>query len=313
MGVADVIPGVSGGTVALLTGIYQQLVLSITRFDRRLAGMVVARRVGEALDYVNWKFLGSLGLGIGAGFIVAIRSLGHYLDQPDVRGYILATFFGMIIAASVIVWRMIPRDSTTAPGTRIMLAGAGILVAAAITFLRPQTIDEMPLWYVFVCGAVGICAMILPGISGALILLLLGMYEPLVATGREILEFKNLSTNIPVAVTFGIGAACGLAGSSRTLRWLLEKYNVATLSMLCGLMLGSLPLLWPWQSLVEDGATDNHKNIFQRYWPDTFDSLAMSYLMVAVVAIGAVMFAEVLAHRHARKNEGVADSHSNED
>ena len=126
MGMADVVPGVSGGTVALLTGIYQQLVLSISRFDKRLLGMVVARRFGEALEYVQWKFLGSLGLGIGLGFVIAIKSLGYYLDQVDVRGYILSSFFGMIIAASVIVWRMIPAISTTTDRSRLLMAGAGV-------------------------------------------------------------------------------------------------------------------------------------------------------------------------------------------
>jgi putative membrane protein len=297
MGTADVIPGVSGGTVALLTGIYPQLVLSISRFDTRFLGMLGRRQFGEAAAYVDWKFLVSLGTGIGLGFVLAAKSLGYYLQQENSRGYVLATFLGMIVAAAIFVWRMIPRRSGESGLSRWVLAVIGVLVALGISQLKPQILEHIPLWYVFLCAAIGICAMILPGISGAMILLLLGMYEPLLQSVHALIEFREVTANLLIAVVFAAGAVCGLVVSSRTLRWLLDRHNAATLSLLCGLMLGSLPLLWPWQRALNAGIDSSSRTIYEAYWPEALGRVGLQYVLVAVSATVVVLLVETLAQR----------------
>ncbi len=298
MGVADVIPGVSGGTVALLTGIYQRLIRAITRFDPGLLGLLIRGRWRAALDHVDWKFLLALGAGIVTGFVLAIRTLGHYLQQDAVRGIILAAFFGMVVAAVVIVARIIGRNSTGRWPRYVGLAVAGTLIAGAVAQVSPAPDGEsLRLWYVFLGGAIGICAMILPGISGALILLLLGLYEPLIASVKELLELKNMAVNLPIFVTFAAGAASGLAIASRSLRWMLEHFQAATLSLLCGLMIGSLPLLWPWQVALA-GATGRHgEKVFRPVWPDSIDQRVWIFPLTMVLAIAVVLLVDGLARR----------------
>ncbi len=300
MGVADVIPGVSGGTVALLTGIYHRLVGAISRFDKDLLSLLRQRRWRDALEHVDWTFLLTLGAGIATGFVAAIRTLGYYLQQDAARGIIMAVFFGMVVAAVLIVVRMVAGCD---PGRRPTSWGFGILgisigVAVFIFQLsRPDASQQLELWYVFISGAIGICAMILPGISGALILVLLGVYDPLVDSVKELLELKNAGTNLPIFLTFGGGAATGLAIASRWLRWLLDHYQAATLSLLCGLMLGSLPLLWPWQAAVEPMADDHGKKLYQSFWPDTLDERVWIYGLAAMLACLAVLGLERWARR----------------
>lgn len=310
MGVADVVPGVSGGTIALLTGIYPRLIRSISRFDRSLVSLVLRGRWRQAVQHVDGVFLVALVSGIGIGFVVAVKTLGRWLlDEPS-RSVVLAAFFGMVVAAVLIVAGLVKRAGPSTWSQRWVPGLVAFAVALLISRLTPDPGGgPISLWYFFLCGSLGICAMILPGISGALILVLLGVYERLVETARQLLGLENLASNLSVAAVFGMGAAVGLAVASRLLRWLLEHRPVPTLSVLCGLMIGSLPLLWPWQQAVA-AAEEPDRPPYRPVWPESLDHRAAVYAATALLAVLLVLTAERLAHRISLSRESGGDDSS---
>lgn len=303
MGAADVVPGVSGGTVALLVGIFERLIRAISSFDREWIGFLRARKIREALDHIDWQFLLALGMGLVTGFIITVKTLAHYLEDDSTRTLILAAFFGMILAATIIVARMVralPEDKKSSAGIDLATAGVGLAIALGIYFWqlgRGAANEDLSYWYLFICGAVGICAMILPGISGALILILMGVYEPLVSRIKAFLKFEDFGSNLLVCICFGLGALTGLALFSRVLRKLLDKYTAPTLSLLCGLMAGSLPFLWPFQVNTTPGVEKLKERIYEPVWPEALDGNFWKHVAVAAIATGFVLVAEMIGSR----------------
>ncbi|MGI9518500.1 MAG: DUF368 domain-containing protein [Pirellulaceae bacterium] len=290
MGAADVVPGVSGGTVALLTGIYHRLIRVISSFDRQWVKLLLARRFREAAEHVDWKFVVTLGAGLVTGFVITIRTVGHYLEVDSTRTLILAAFFGMIIAATIIVGQMIAQLDRVRPPVVWTMALAGLVVALLVTQLTPASaFTDPPLWYLFLCGAIAICAMILPGISGALILILLGVYQPLVHRVKSLLQFEDVAANLPVAIVFILGAITGLLLFSRVLRRFLDRYPAPTLALLCGLMVGSLPLLWPFQVNTTPEIEEVKQRIYRPEWPDALDGEFWRHVLVAFAAMCVVL------------------------
>jgi putative membrane protein len=238
MGSADVVPGVSGGTVALVVGIYERLIHSVRAgasgvfASVRLDGAGARRRFGE----VDWGLVLPLGIGIVTALYIGSRIVPHLLETYPVQ--VRALFFGLIVGSLVIPLRRM---------RHIGAAELGIMVAAAVAAfllvgLPPREIPAPPLYLVFVFAAIAICAMILPGVSGAFLLLVLGIYE---ATLRAL-----SALDIPYVAVFVAGAAVGLGLFSKLLEWLLEHHHEWTMAALVGLMAGSLRALWPW--LTED-------------------------------------------------------------
>lgn len=231
MGSADVVPGVSGGTMAFILGIYDELIDSIRAavpFLRHLLRL----RLREAFAVLPWRFLAALVAGIG----IAVLSLANFMhwaleNHPTL---IYALFFGLIVASVFVIRNRVRR--WTAP---VILA---VVVSAVFAFqlvgLRPAQTPES-LWFIFLSGMIAICAMILPGISGAFILVLLGKYQ-------YILNALT-SLNLPVIITFILGAATGIIAFSSFVRWLLDHHHDATVAALMGFMLGSLREVWPWK------------------------------------------------------------------
>jgi putative membrane protein len=234
MGAADVVPGVSGGTVALIVGIYERLVRSVAlgasaafRFIRLDIGGGMRR-----LRDIEWSLVLPLGLGILAALVIGSRIIPDLLDRYPEQ--IRALFFGLILGSLAIPFRRIGRVRLT----DVALIGAFAIGAFVLVGLPPREIDDVPLYLVVPAAAIAICAMILPGVSGAFLLLAMGIYRPtLVALA---------GFNLPYIVAFVGGAAVGLALFSKVLEWLLEHRHAATMAALVGLMAGSLRALWPW-------------------------------------------------------------------
>lgn len=237
MGMADVVPGVSGGTIAFISGIYEELLDSIRSIDAQALRLLFSGRFGALWRHVNGGFLASVLLGIA----VAVFSLAHlmtYLLEHHPIG-IWSFFFGLIVASALLVAREVGRWSAI-PCCSLV---AGIAAAWWIATVSPaQTPDTW--WFVALSGAVAICAMILPGISGAFILLLLGKYQYILQAVSDL--------NLPVLLLFGAGAAAGILAFSHLLSWLLKRWRDATVALLMGFMLGSLNKVWPWK-LPEEG------------------------------------------------------------
>jgi putative membrane protein len=242
MGAADIVPGVSGGTIAFITGIYDTLLDSIRAFDLALLARLWRLDMKGAWQHVNGDFLLALLLGIGTSLFSLARLFSWILDHHPVP--LWAFFFGLILASAVVLLRQI--GGWTAPRLLCLLLGAG---AAGLIAYSPVANLDFGLAGVFLSGFLAICAMILPGISGSFILVLLGMY------GTVLDAVKSL--DLAFLLVFILGAGTGLLCFSRLLHWLLERFHRATMALLTGFLFGSLAIVWPWKRVL-DWVQDSH-------------------------------------------------------
>ncbi|MCA9032732.1 MAG: DUF368 domain-containing protein [Planctomycetaceae bacterium] len=241
MGGADVVPGVSGGTIALIVGIYDRLVTAVSRCDGTLFGLVTSGRWCAAAAYVDLRFLVTLGLGIGCG-VLALGSVMHFLLEHHLQ-LTYAAFFGLIGASCWLVGKMIPKWNTAEIAMLVIGAAVAVWVVNQPTLKHPP--DGM--WYTFFCGVIAICAMILPGISGSFILLILGKYHDITGIIKNAAHFEVNARDIGSLVVFAFGCLVGLLSFSKFLKWLLARHQSVTLATLTGFMLGSLCRIWPFQ------------------------------------------------------------------
>lgn len=276
MGAADVVPGVSGGTVALLLGIYDRLVGQIAQLSAA-AGQVLRGRVRRGLAaarQADWGFLVALQAGIAVAVVGLVEVVRWLMDEQPVG--LSAAFFGLVAVTVVTTRSQVSR-------WRVGLVGIFVVVAALVFVLlgvRAGSVADPAAVVIIGAGALAICAMILPGISGAFVLLLLGLYDPI----TEAVSERNAGT----VVLFGLGAVIGLAVFSRLLQRLLERWRDAMIAVLMGLMAGSLRVLWPWP--VGDADSGGFGNA-------ALGAPPASDLAVAVVAAAAAAAVAMGLHR----------------
>lgn len=241
MGGADVIPGVSGGTIAFITGIYDEFVGSIAKFDVTAVQLLFKLKLREFWKHVNGSFLLAVLAGIGVS-VVSLASLMQML-LSDFPIQTWAFFFGLIVASSIFILRGIS-------GWRVregLFLALGCVLGVVVCTLSPaQTPDA--LWFIFLSGAIAICAMILPGISGSFILLILGKYQYIMSCITCVVSGENVLSNLVILAVFLIGAAVGIVAFSKFLHWLLARWNKETLIVLAGFIIGSLVKVWPWSN-----------------------------------------------------------------
>ncbi|PAR23228.1 DUF368 domain-containing protein [Vibrio metoecus] len=235
MGAADVVPGVSGGTIAFITGIYDTLLESIRRINPSLVGVLKAQGVAGAFRHINGWFLITLFGGIFTSIATLAKLISWLLVAHPVP--IWSFFFGLIVVS---VWHML-RQVEQKTFSRLLWLIAGALLAYGITVLKPLHLEPTYL-NVMLSGAIAICAMILPGISGSFILLLIGMYAPVLGAVKTL--------QIDILLLFLSGCVMGLLSFSHVLSWLLRRHRDITLTFLTGLMLGTLPKIWPWKETL---------------------------------------------------------------
>jgi putative membrane protein len=251
MGSADIVPGVSGGTVALILGIYQRLVTAISHFDATLLGCVRRRQWSAAAEHIDLRFLAALGCGILTGIASLASLMNELLTQDDTRPLTLAAFYGLIVASTVLVARMVHAKDNSARIRVVTMAVIGAAFAYWLTGLTPASTEPNKV-YVLLCGMIAICAMILPGISGSFILLLLGLYMYITGIVRRSLKFDVTADDLLTLAIFAAGCVIGLISFSKILRWLLDKFEALTMAILCGFMAGSLRRIWPLKKEVTD-------------------------------------------------------------
>lgn len=271
MGAADVVPGVSGGTIAFISGIYEELIDSISKVN--LATLKLWKKDGfaEMWRELNGNFLISLAIGIGLSIITLAKLIRHLLETQPIL--IWSFFFGLVLASIIYVARQITRWNLGA----IILLVTGALLAYFITTLTPQT-TNVSYPYVFLSGALAICAMILPGISGSFILLLLGMYKPVLDAIHD--------KNVGLLATLMLGAVVGLLSFSRLLKWLFDHYENLTLAVLTGFIIGSLNKIWPWKEVLKSEMINGKLKILEEksVLPAAYDGnpqLAYALLLAA--------------------------------
>ena len=235
MGSADVVPGVSGGTIAFIAGIYEELIDSINNIN--LQAVFVLRKEGLKAfwKHVNGNFFVVLLGGITVAIISLAKIITHLLETQPVL--IWAFFFGLVFASIYFVGKRVNTWNTS----RFIFFAIGALVAFYLTSLPAQP-ESDALWFIFISGMIAICAMILPGISGSFILLLLGSYQVVLASIHD--------KNLVIIVTFAAGAVIGLLSFSRLLKWMFVHYHDITIALLSGFLLGSLNKIWPWKETI---------------------------------------------------------------
>jgi len=241
MGAADVIPGVSGGTIAFIMGIYDDFVGSLAAINGEAVKLLFKGQFKAFWKHINGSFLLSLVIGIGISVISLAGLMQMLLSDFPIQTW--AFFFGLIVASSIFIIRGIS-------GWRLregLLLVLGIILGVVICTLSPtQTPDG--LWFIFLSGAIAICAMILPGISGSFILLILGKYQYIMGVISDLVSGVEFGRNLLILGVFAIGAVVGILGFSKFLHWLLARWNKETLIVLAGFIIGSLVKVWPWSN-----------------------------------------------------------------
>ena len=236
MGAADIVPGVSGGTVAFITGIYDQLLDSLRAVDLEFLARLSRLDIAGAWQHINGRFLLALLLGIATSIFSLAQLVSWVLEHHPVP--LWAFFFGLILASALVLLREV--DNWSVPKVLCLLSAGAVAVFIA---LSPVMSLEMGLAGVFLAGFLAVCAMILPGISGSFILVLLGMYS------TTLVALKSL--DLVFILVFVIGAGCGLLCFSRLLHWLLQRFHQGTMAVLTGFLFGSLLVVWPWKRVLE--------------------------------------------------------------
>jgi len=279
MGAADVVPGVSGGTMAFILGIYDELLDAIHAVDMNFIRRILSFKWSEAFQHFPWKFLLALFLGIAAAILTLASALHWALENRPVL--IWAFFFGLIVASIIVVRRRVSKwTAVNLLSALAAAAGAYILVGAS-----PSETSHTPLLLIL-SGAIAICAMILPGISGAFILVLLGKY-------RFVLEAVT-NLDILTIVFVGVGAVFGLLAFVRLLRWLLNKNHDLVVAILTGFMLGSIRKVWPWKILEPVSVTFTRET---NYFPSAFNTEVIWAVVFMAAGFGLVIVVEYFASR----------------
>lgn len=236
MGAADVVPGVSGGTIAFISGIYEELISSINNVNLSLLKTFKKEGFTSFWKQLNGNFLLALVSGIAISVVSLAKLISWLLENQAIP--LWSFFFGLVIASVFFVGKEIQRWNTAT----ILMLVLGAVVAYFITTLPPSTNTDS-LLYLFFSGALAICAMILPGISGAFILVLLGSYKTILEAVHE--------RDLKIIVTVGFGAIFGLLSFSKLLKWMFAHHKNLTLAILTGFILGSLNKIWPWKEVLE--------------------------------------------------------------
>lgn len=287
MGAANVIPGVSGGTIALITNIFEEMIDSIKSFDLKAIKLLFTGKLKEFLRHINLWFLVAVFLGVGISIVSLAKLLEFLFANYPV--YVWAFFFGLILASVYFVGRTVRRWNASVVISLVIGTG----VAIVISVLNPASENDHFL-YLTICGVIAVCSMILPGLSGSFVLILLGNYE---------LVMINAVSNfrIDILLPVVIGAALGLIVFSHFLSWVFKKFRDQTISLLTGFILGSLAILWPWKNPVyklDDigqilTKSDGDMVIagYERFIPDAINSeviLAVVYAVIGIVVIWAI-------------------------
>jgi len=241
MGICNVVPGGDSGTVALIAGIYQRIVTAISNVDATLLKQVLSGQWKAAFQRVDLWFMLPLVAGVGCG-IASMGTIMHYLVEHHFH-VMMPIFFGLIAASCWMVAKLVERWGAT----EVFCIIAGTAIALGMVLQPGLSHPPEGLWYIVLCGLIGICALILPGISGAFILLFMGKYHDLTGVIDRATKLNFTGDDFQVLVAFGIGCALGLVGCSKFLKWLMEHHGSATMAALCGFKIGSLYKIWPFQ------------------------------------------------------------------
>jgi len=275
MGIANVIPGVSGGTIALITEIYEELINSLKSLDFKALKLIISFDISGFIKHTNLYFLLAV-FGGSIASIFSIASLFKYLfsSYPIL---IWAFFFGLILASIYFVGKRIEKWNLSS----IIALVIGTAIAVSLSFMTPAS-ENSNLFFVFICGIIGISGMMLPGLSGSFILILMGNYQLLMVTAVTELRVVLLGT-------FILGSMFGLMSFSHLLSWVFKHYKNTALAILTGFILGSLSIIWPWKSVAERIFVKGKEKVISYDWylPAELDTKTIS--AIGLIILGVVL------------------------
>lgn len=294
MGLGDSVPGISGGTIAVITQIYDELIYSIRSLDMQALHLVTGGRFAACWRHINGTFLLLVGLGILSGLLLSANTVLYLLESH--REALMAFFIGLVLASVALLGKQYTLRSTTG----VLVLMLGVLVTAGVGLIEGlQVTISLP--YLFVCGAVAICAMILPGLSGAFILILLGAYQFML---EALLAFE-----LPSIVVFIAGCLFGLLAFSRVIALVLRRFHELAYAFISGMLSGSLLILWPWQETVSsylDADGETHVLRTLPVWPLNYAEvsgqepgilLAVSMAVLGMAVVWGLHSATARSHR----------------
>lgn len=286
MGSADVVPGVSGGTIAFILGIYEELIESIKAIASPGAiRLVLTFKWGEALRVLPWQFLAAVGAGIFIAVLTLARGLEWLLENQAV--YLWAFFFGLVLASVFVVSKQVHRWDATTIGGLVIATIAAYMLVGLVPLQTPNA-----WWFLILSGALAVCALILPGISGAFILVLLGKYQYILGAVNN----RDFVTIILV----GLGAVIGVSSFAQVVSFLFRRYHNATVAVLTGLILGSLRKIWPWKETLQT-IIDRHGELIpvlqKNVLPEAFGTETIIAIVLAVTGFALVFGLDYHANR----------------
>lgn len=286
MGAADVVPGVSGGTIAFISGIYEELIISINNIKPSLIATLRQKGFKVFWEQLNGSFLLALFTGIFISLFSLATLVSWLLENQPIL--LWSFFFGLVAASIFFVGKEIKKWNMST----LIFFVSGTVIAYFITQLPPnENVESLP--YLFFSGALAVCAMILPGISGAFILVLLGSYKTILDAVHE--------RDILTIVTVAVGAVFGLLSFARLLKWMFKNYRNATLALLTGFILGSLGKIWPWKKVLETKVFDEKIITVkeQNVSPFAFegDNQLMLALIIAIIGFSLIFILERAASK----------------
>jgi len=270
MGIANIIPGVSGGTIALITGIFERLINALKSIDLHTLKLLFSGKWKDFSKKTDLYFLGAVFSGAIIAIVLLAKIFGYLFDEYPV--YIWSFFFGLILASVYFVGKTVERWRFTV----YLFFLLGTIIALLFTFFTPATQND-GFFYLMICGVVAVCSMILPGLSGSFVLILMGNYQ-LVAI--DAINNRDVTILFPVL----IGAVLGLIGFSHLLSWVFKNFRDQTIATLTGFILGSLGIIWPWKDPIEQSFGDKTKVIGYDYLlPQVNGELAIA---IAIIIVG---------------------------
>ena len=312
MGAANVIPGVSGGTIALITNIYEDFINTLKSCNGTAIKLLLTGQFKEFSNHVNLLFLASILLGIVISIFSIAKLFEFLLEEHPAQ--IWAFFFGLVLASVYYIGKTVTKWNWK----NILSLLIGTAIALAISFLNPAPVENTNYLFIFICGAIGICGMILPGLSGSYILMLMGNYQLLMVTSINSLfdflkailtgDWNILSTHPEIRnhliyfILFLLGSIIGIIAFSHFIAWIFKRFNDATLGLLTGFVFGSLSIIWPWKKeLFHGDLLDRHGKAiiigYQRYFPESITGSDILVITCMLLGIASIVLIEFLANQ----------------
>ncbi|WP_372652298.1 DUF368 domain-containing protein [Halobacteriovorax sp.] len=291
MGTADLIPGVSGGTVAFITGIYEPLLEAVASIKKDFFINLVTLKWKDALSSVHLRFLIPLAFGMIFAILSLARLMHYLINEQPIPTW--SAFFGLIAASIIVIWKDI--ENPTKP-SNMMFIGLGAIIAWVLVSLIPVT-TPFDWWFIYLCGVIGITAMILPGLSGSFLLLILGKYEYITGAVKN----PFIADNIVTLLIFLCGTISGLLGFSKILNYFMKHYRPQTMAILTGILIGSMKKVWPWKEVLETKVIRGKVRILREanIFPSEFNSQTALAIALIIGSFAVILLMEKYGSRKA--------------